>query len=99
MEYILKQKKAAVEAEAERLFGNDTVLKTAYVLTETETPQDEIEEVAQYLRKQASDLAAEVESKMLYTYDLGGNLVPIHPEKETEKETEKEDGIEIKISD
>jgi hypothetical protein len=68
-------------------------------LSETETSPEEMEEVAQYLRRQAADLAAEVESKMLYTYDLAGNLVPVHPEKETEKEPEKEDGIEIKISD
>lgn len=77
MDYLLKQKRAKVEEEAERLFGNDTLLKTVYVMTEMKTPQEEVDEVTTYLRNEAEDLAKEIESKMFYKYDLSGNLVPV----------------------
>jgi hypothetical protein len=90
MEYLLKQKREKIEAEAERLYGNDILLKTAYVMTEMKSSQEEIEEATVYMRKEAADLAEEVEKKMLYRYDLSGNLVPVNPVIE--------DNIEINIS-
>jgi len=90
MEYLLKKKREKIEAEAERLYGNDIVLKTAFVMTKMESSQEEINETAEYLRKEAADLAAEIENKMLYRYDLSGNLVAVNPEIE--------DNIEINIS-
>lgn len=77
MEYLLKQKREKIEAEAERLYGNDTLLKASYVVTNMQSSQEEINEVTAYLRKEAADLAAEIESKMLYRYDQSGNLVPV----------------------
>jgi hypothetical protein len=77
MDYLLKQKRAKIEEEAERLFGNDTLLKTVYVMTEMNTPQAEVDEVTTYMRNEAADLAAEIEAKLEYTYDLSGNLVPV----------------------
>jgi flagellar motor switch protein FliG len=77
MDYLLKQKRAKIEEEAERLFGNDTLLKTVYVMTEMNTPQEEVDEVTTYLRNEAEDLAKEIETKMFYRYDLSGNLVPV----------------------
>lgn len=91
MDYLLKKKREKIEAEAERLFGNDILLKTAYVMTEMKSSPEEIAEVAEYMRNEASNLAAEIESKMEYTYDQSGNIVPLNPEKE--------DNIEIKISE
>jgi hypothetical protein len=88
MEYLLKQKREKIEAEAERLFGNDTVVKTAYILSQMKASPEEIKEAAEYIRKETEDLVAEIESKMLYRYDASGNVVPI-----------KDDGIEIKISE
>jgi len=82
MDYLLKQKRAKIEEEAERLFGNDTLLKTVYVMTEMKTPQAEVDEVTAYMKNEAADLAAEIEAKLEYTYDLSGNLVPINPEVE-----------------
>jgi hypothetical protein len=77
MDYLLKQKRAKIEEEAERLFGNDTLLKTVYVMTEMKTPQEEVDEVTTYMRNEAEDLAKEIKLKMFYRYDLSGNLVPI----------------------
>jgi hypothetical protein len=88
MEYLLKQKRAKVEAEAERLFGEDILLKTVYLMTEMDSPPEEQKEVTEYLRKEAEDLAAEIERKMIYTYDASGNVILI-----------KEDMMEIKMSD
>jgi hypothetical protein len=82
MDYLLKQKRAKIEEEAERLFGNDTLLKTVYVMTEMKTPQAEVDEVTAYMKNEAADLAAEIEAKLEYTYDLSGNLVPINPQVE-----------------
>jgi hypothetical protein len=90
MDYLLKKKREKFEAEAERLFGPDINLKTAYIMEKMGSSQEEIEETAAYMRQEAANLAAEVESKMLYTYDQSGNLVPVNPEKE--------DNMEIKIS-
>ena len=90
MEYLLKKKRENIEAEAERLFGNDIGLKTVYIMTEMELSKEEVEEATEYMRKEAADLAAEIESKMLYRYDLSGNLVPVKPVIE--------DNIEINIS-
>lgn len=77
MDYLLKQKRAKIEEEAERLFGNDILLKTVYIMTEMNTPQEEVDEVTAYMRNEAEDLAKEIESKMFYRYDLSGNLVPV----------------------
>jgi hypothetical protein len=85
MEYLLKKKREKIEAEAERIFGNDTLLKVAYVMAKM---GDDSEEAIQALKKEAEDLAAEVELKMMYTYDASGNVVPV-----------KQDTIEIKISE
>ena len=90
MDYLLKKKREKIEEEAERLYGNDILLKTAFVMTKMESSKEEIEEAAKYMRQEAADLAAEVESKMLYKYDMSGNLVPVHPEIE--------DNVEINIS-
>lgn len=88
MEYLLKKKREKIEAEAERLFGSDILLKTAYVMSEMKATPEEIQEAAEYIRKETEDLVAEIEAKMLYRYDASGNVVPI-----------KDDGIEIKISE
>jgi len=77
MDYLLKKKREKIEQEAERLFGNDTLLKTVYVMTEMNTPQEEVDEVITYMRNEAEDLAKEIETKMFYRYDLSGNLVPV----------------------
>jgi hypothetical protein len=88
MEYLLKQKREKIEAHAERLFGNDMLLKTAYVMAQMNSSKEEVKEVSDYLRKAGEDLANEMMSKLEYTYDQSGNVVPV-----------KQDGIEIKISD
>jgi hypothetical protein len=88
MDYLLKQKREKAEAEAERLFGSDVVLKTAYIMTQMKSSEEEINSVTEYLRKEAEDLANEIQTKMQYTYDQSGNVVPV-----------KQDGIEIKISE
>jgi len=88
MDYLLKQKREKAEAEAERLFGSDVVLKTAYIMAQMKSSEEEINSVTEYLRKEAEDLANEIETKMQYTYDQSGNVVPV-----------KQDGIEIKISE
>jgi hypothetical protein len=88
MDYLLKQKREKIEAEAERLFGNDMLLKTAYVMSQMNSSEEEVKEVSNYLRKAGEDLANEMLSKLEYTYDQSGNVVPV-----------KQDGIEIKISD
>jgi cyanate lyase len=88
MEYLLKKKREKIEADAERLFGNDIVVKTAYVLSQMKASEEEIRETIEYMRKENEDLVAEIEAKMIYRFDASGNVVPI-----------KDDGIEIKISD
>jgi len=89
MEYLLKVKREKIEAEADKLFGNDILLKTAYVMSKMEYSKEEQEEVIELLRKEAMDLAKEIEAKMVYTFDASGNVVPINPEQ---------DSIEINIS-
>jgi len=88
MDYLLKQKREKAEAEAERLFGSDVVLKTAYIMAQMKSSEEEVKSVTEYLRKEAEDLANEIETKMQYTYDQSGNVVPV-----------KQDVIEIKISE
>jgi hypothetical protein len=90
MEYLLKKKREKIEAEAETLFGNDMLLKTAFVIAKMEYSKEETEEVAQLLKKEAADLAAEIEMKMVYTFDASGNVVPVKRDS---------DSIEIKISE
>lgn len=88
MEYLLKKKREKIEAEAEALFGNDTLLKTAYLMSKMQYSKEETEEVINLLKQEAADLAAEIEAKMEYTFDASGNVVPV-----------KKDTIEIKISE
>jgi hypothetical protein len=90
MDYLLKKKREKIEEEAERLYGNDTLLKAAFVMSKMESTKEEIEEATKYMRQESADLAAEIESKMLYKYDMSGNLVPVNPEIE--------DNVEINIS-
>ena len=90
MEYLAKQKRERIEAEADRLFGDDILLKTAFVMSKMNCSSEEIAEVMGQLQKDAKDLAAEINAKMVYTYDASGNVVPIKPEEEIQ---------EIKISD
>lgn len=91
MEYLAKQKREKLEAEAEQLFGNDILLKTAFVMSKMKASSEEICEVMNELKKEAEDLAIEMTAKMVYTYDASGNVVPIEDLIKVEEE--------IKISD
>lgn len=92
MDYLLKKKRERIEAEAEELFGNDTVLKTAFIMSKIPCSQEETEEVIKLLQQENNEIIAEIEAKMQYTFDASGNVVPIKPQEE-------QDNIQIKISD
>jgi hypothetical protein len=91
MDYFLKKKREKIESEAEALFGNDTLLKTAFVMSKMEYSKDETEQVIQLLKKENEEIVAEIESRMQYRFDASGNIVPV--------KLEEEDTIEIKISE
>lgn len=91
MDYLLKKKRERIEAEAEELFGNDTLLKTAFIMSKMQYSKEEAEEVIQLLQQENKELVAEIEAKMQYTFDASGNVVPV---KKIEEDT-----IQIKISD
>jgi hypothetical protein len=75
MDYLLKKKREKIEAEAEKLFGDNILLKTVYILTELKSPQEEIEETLAVLKEQESDNAKEYEMGLQLTLDSSGNIV------------------------
>jgi hypothetical protein len=99
MEYLAKLKREKLEAEAERLYGNDILLKTCFMLEKTGASSAEIGEAMLILHNDALALAKEVEEKMEYTLDLSGNIVPIKTDVPIEPEPQQEENIEINISE
>jgi len=79
MDYLEKKKREKVEAEAEKLFGNDILLKTVYVLNEMKAPKEEIEATLAILREDAIAAAKEYEETMQFTLDSCGNMIELVP--------------------
>lgn len=93
MDYLAKLKREKLEAEAERLYGNDILLKTCFILEKSGASSEEIGITLSQLHADAMALAKEVEEKMEYTLDASGNIVPV------KQEEPQDDNIEINISE
>lgn len=96
MDYLAKLKRDKLEAEAERLYGNDILLKTCFILEKSGASSEEIGITLLQLHADAMALAKEVEETMEYTLDASGNIVPVIPPVPIEPQ---EDNIEINISE
>jgi hypothetical protein len=79
MDYLEKKKREKVEAEAEKLFGNDILLKTVYVLNEMKAPKEEVDATLAILREDAIAAAKEYEETMQFTLDSCGNMIELVP--------------------
>lgn len=92
MDYLAKLKREKLEAEAERLYGNDILLKTCFILEKSGASSEEIGITLSQLHADAMALAKEVKEKMEYTLDASGNIVSV------KQQDPQEDNIEINIS-
>lgn len=79
MDYLEKKKREKVEAEAEKLFGKDILLKTVYILNEMKAPKEEVDATLAILREDAIAAAKEYEETMQFTLDSCGNMVELVP--------------------
>lgn len=79
MDYLLKKKREKVEAEAEKLFGDNMLLKTVYILTEMKSPKEEVDETLAILKEQETENAKEYEAGLQLTLDNNGNVVERQP--------------------
>jgi hypothetical protein len=80
MDYQLKKKREKIEVAAEKLFGNDILLKTVYIMTEMKTPEEEVKETLEIFRKEAEENAKEFENTLKLTLDNCGNIIEIQPQ-------------------
>ena len=76
MDYLLKQKQDKIEADAERIFGNDMLLKSVYVMTQMGVPEKEQQEVMETIKNETIDLVKSV-NEMKYTLNEKGEMVGV----------------------